>query len=88
MTIHEPYTFAPELESIASAWELYESVCTNMGSTHEERRTQPCMRCHDCDCIVYPPDSDGTMVHLISHHGWRMDGSRDPDHSNIVLGED
>lgn len=79
--------FAPALEALAASWGLYESTCTNMGSLVEARRTQPCMRCHDCHCIVYPPDVDGAMVHLISHHGWRMDGSRDPEY-NIVRGED
>lgn len=81
------FDFAPELESLASSWELYQSITANMGNEFEPRREQPCMRCRECDSVVYPPDTSGVMVHLIGHHGWRMDGSRDPEY-NIVRGED
>lgn len=75
----EHVEWAPEMLQLAGDWPLYESTCTNTGNPNEPRRTQDCARCVQCDCVVFPPDQGGVLVHLSSHHGYRMDGSRDPD---------
>ena len=77
-------TWAPELVDLAEQWQLYDSTCRNTGSPQEPIRVQPCVRCTQCDCVVYfgqgfPPDTQLVLVHLSSHHGYRMDGTRDPD---------
>lgn len=71
--------WAPEMLARAEEWPLYESTCWNSGSLMEPRREQACFRCRACDCVVFPPDLGGTLVHLSSHHGFRMDGTRDAD---------
>lgn len=85
----DPIQWAPALQNLARLWlqegGLYDSTCRNTGSPQEPVREQPCRRCAECHCVVYPPDQDGVLVHFSSHHGYRMDGTRDPDAPPLTI---
>ena len=61
---------AVELDDMGEALKFYESVCKN-----DKGVVQPCYRCSVCHCIIIDATSiDRRVMHLMTHHGWTMDG--------------
>lgn len=71
-----PIKYAPELLAIAETWPTYESTLTDTDGD-----TWPVKRCAHCDNgILHDPDTAaGRAFHMISHHGYRMDGRHESD---------
>jgi hypothetical protein len=55
-------------------------------ATDSERRPWVCERCPDPECggAIIPAGTDGRLAHLMTCHGWRMDGRR-YDNQNVLL---
>jgi hypothetical protein len=63
--------YGPQLLAIAEDWETYGSTLTDT-----DGNTWPVHRCRTCDnAIIHEPGTPaGIAYHLITHHGFRMDG--------------
>jgi hypothetical protein len=71
------FEVSPELLALAESWPVYEDTQTNAGNVYEEAVTRACVRCQECDCVLVAGDTPGRAYHLMTHHGYRMDGRRD-----------
>lgn len=62
------WSFAPALLELARIWP----------ATIDDTEPVPMLqlRCAEPDCgrMIFPPDTEGRVQHLISAHGFRMDG--------------
>lgn len=68
--------YGPELLAAAAMWETYGSTLTDI-----EGNTWPVIRCRKCnDAIIQEPGTmAGNAYHMITHHGFRMDGRHESE---------
>lgn len=68
--------YGAHLLAIAEKWETYGSVLTDNDGT-----VWPVLRCRECDnAIIHEPETTGGIAyHLITHHGFRMDGRHEDE---------
>ena len=68
--------YSPQLLAAAEEWPVYDSTLTDI-----EGDTWPVKRCGRCDnAIVHNPDTPaGRAFHMLTHHGYRMDGRHEGD---------
>ncbi len=68
--------YSPQLLAKAEGWETYQSTLTD-----NDGNTWPVERCRDCDnAIIHEPGTPaGVAFHLITHHGFRMDGRHEDE---------
>lgn len=71
-----PVTYAPEILALAAEWPVYESTMTD-----NEGRSWDVRRCGRCEAaILHESDQpSGVAYHLITHHGYRMDGRHEDE---------
>lgn len=71
-----PVEYGPELLAAAAMWETYGSILTDT-----DGNTWPVIRCRQCDNAIL--DEAGTVggnaYHMITHHGFRMDGRHESE---------
>jgi hypothetical protein len=82
----QQYTIDAALLQLAETWPVLDGT-TEIRSGHPtdyaspqdwaEAPVQevPCKRCQDCGQAVIPADAQARLVHLMSAHGYRMDGT-------------
>jgi hypothetical protein len=61
--------YGPELIAAATMWQTYGSTLTDT-----EGNTWPVVRCRQCDNAILEEGISGIAYHMITHHGFRMDG--------------
>ena len=68
--------YSETLLALAEQWELYPSTLTD-----GEGNTWPVQRCGKCEnaIIIEPETTAGVAFHLISVHGYRMDGRHEDE---------
>lgn len=68
--------YGAELLAVAAMWETYPSQLTDT-----DGNTWPVMRCRKCDnAIIHDPETvEGVAYHLLTHHGFRMDGRHEDE---------
>lgn len=71
----------PGLVALAEAMDAVPDVATDSLG-----RPWACERCprEKCGAAIIPPGTEGRLAHLMSSHGWRMNGTR-YDNQNTVL---
>lgn len=55
-------------------------------ATDNRGNSWACERCPQCHGAMVPPGVDGRLAHLVTAHGWRMDG-RQYDNCNQLIAE-
>lgn len=70
----ETVQYSPELLAMATPWPMYASTLTDTNGD-----TWPVWRCGQCrNAILNDPETPaGRAYHMITHHGYRMDGRRE-----------
>ena len=68
--------YSPELFARAEHWSVYPDTLTDI-----EDHTWPVTRCGVChNAIIDEPETTaGRAYHMITHHGYRMDGRHESD---------
>jgi hypothetical protein len=59
----------PALVALADAMDAPEDIAVDAHG-----HPWPCERCPDCGGAMVPPGLAGRLAHLMTEHGWRMDG--------------
>lgn len=70
-------SFAPALLELARIWPTYTD--DNPVPVLQLRCGEP-----DCERQIFPPDLQGRVQHLITGHGFRMDGRAFDNHNRLV----
>lgn len=76
-----PVLYDPEILAIAGEWPTYPSTLTDT-----DGNTWPVTRCGKCDnAILQEPETPaGIAYHLISVHGFRMDGRHEEEQATAA----
>lgn len=71
-----PIEYSPELIAAATMWETYGSTLTDT-----DGNTWPVIRCRKCDNAILDEagTAAGNAYHMITHHGFRMDGRHEDE---------
>lgn len=77
----EKVHYSPALLARAETWPIYDSTLTDTDGD-----TWPVKRCGECDnAIVHQPETAaGRAFHMITHHGYRMDGRHETDQATAA----
>lgn len=77
-TLRPGWTVDPDLATLADTWE----TVTDPDAPHPVYA----MRCGDpaCGQLICPPDHQGRLYHLLSSHGYRMDGRSYDNHNRVI----
>lgn len=70
------FEYSPGLLAAAAMWETYGSTLTDT-----DGNTWPVYRCRKCDNAILqqPGTVEGNAHHMITHHGFRMDGRHESE---------